>query len=128
MTPPLTGHCLCGAVQYRVEAPPLWQAHCHCESCRRATGSGFTSFFGVADGAWAWTGALPATYASSPGVERSFCATCGTPMAYRGARFPDEMHFYAATLDRPEDYRPTLHVNWAEHLSWIRPEDGLARR
>ncbi len=65
-TPPFTGRCLCGATRYRCTAAPLWQAHCHCESCRRATASPFTSFFGIANTAWEWTGAAPATYQSSP--------------------------------------------------------------
>jgi hypothetical protein len=68
MTPPFTGHCLCGAVTYRCTKAPLWQGHCHCESCRRATASPFTSFFGVPNGTWTWTGKTPATYASSIGT------------------------------------------------------------
>ncbi len=128
MTPPYTGRCLCGAVTFRCTDAPLWQGHCHCESCRRATASPMTSFLGVRDGAWAWTGAPPATYASSPGVTRSFCGTCGTQMAFRAERFPHEIHFYAATLDRPEDYQPTTHYFSAEQLPWLHFADGLARR
>lgn len=128
MTPPFTGRCLCGAVTFRCTEPPLWQGHCHCESCRRATASPMTSFLGVRDGAWAWTGSAPATYASSPGVTRSFCATCGTQMAFRADRFLGETHFYAATLDRPEEYRPSVHYHSAEALPWIHLADGLAQR
>lgn len=128
MTPPITGRCLCGAIRFRVDAAPLWQAHCHCESCRRATSSGFTSFFGVADGQWTWTGAAPAVFASSPGVERSFCADCGSQMAYRSGDFPGEMHFYAGTLDDPDGYQPTLHVHTDEQLRWVHLSDGLERK
>lgn len=123
-----SGRCLCGAVTYTFDGPPNWQAHCHCESCRRATASPFTSFFGIADGAWEWTGARPATYLSSPGTWRDFCPTCGTQMAYRSTRFPGECHFYAATLDRPEAYAPTLHVHTDERLPWLHLSDGLPRK
>ncbi len=128
MTPPITGHCLCGAVRYSADAAPLWQSHCHCESCRRATASGFTSFFGIADGHWQWMGEAPKRYASSPGVERFFCPTCGSQMAYRADRFPGEIHFYAGTLDAPETYVPTNHVFWQEHVPWIMLADGLPRK
>ena len=128
MTPPYSGHCLCGATRFRCTAAPLWQVHCHCESCRRATSSAFTSFFGVADGAWAWTGAALATYASSPGVWRDFCATCGAQMAYRSDRYPGEIHFYAALLDDPVTYAPTGHVHAAEMLPWLHLSDGLPRK
>lgn len=128
MQPPITGRCLCGDVRFVATQVPLWQAHCHCESCRRATSSGFTSFFGIRDGFWRWTGSLPATYQSSPDVWRDFCPRCGSQMAYRSTRFPDEIHFYAATLDRPADYHPSAHVHTDEQLPWVHLSDGLKRK
>jgi hypothetical protein len=125
LDPPFSGRCLCGAVTYACDARPLWQGHCHCESCRRATASGFTSFLGMADGQWRWTGAAPATYASSPGVWREFCPTCGTQMSYRTDRAPGERHFYAATLDDPARFAPTHHDFLDERLPWIVLCDGL---
>jgi hypothetical protein len=128
MIPPYTGRCLCGAVTFRCSEAPLWQGHCHCESCRRATAAPFTSYLGVRDGTWEWTGAKPATYASSPGVWRDFCPTCGTQMTYRAARYPGETHFFAATLDRPEDYAPTAHFHSAERMPWLHLADGLKQK
>jgi hypothetical protein len=125
MIAPFTGRCLCRAVTYRCDAEPLWQGHCHCESCRRATASPFTSFLGVSNGTWRWTGETPATYASSAGTWRDFCPHCGTQMAYRNARWPDEMHFYAATLDEPAAYQPTSHYFASERLPWVHLCDGL---
>ncbi len=127
MTPPITGHCLCGAIRFAATASPLWQSHCHCESCRRATASPFTSFFAIANGHWDWTGSPPASFASSPGVWRDFCPRCGTQMTYRATRFPDETHFYAATLDHPESYEPSGHVHTDEQLPWVHLSDGLPR-
>lgn len=120
-----TGHCLCGAVSYAFEGAPNWQAHCHCESCRRNCAAPFTSYFGVSHGKWRWTGTEPAAYASSPGVRRHFCTRCGTPMAFEGERWSHEIHFYAATLADPAAFRPTAHVNWNEHLPWVKLDDGL---
>lgn len=128
MFQPLTGRCLCGDVTYRATSAPLWQAHCHCESCRRATSSPFTSFFGVANGAWHWTGKPPASFASSEGVWRDFCPRCGAQMAYRSTRYPDEIHFYAASLDDPGRYAPTSHVHTDEQLPWVHLSDGLKRK
>lgn len=123
-----TGRCLCGSVTYTFDGQPNWQAHCHCESCRRATAAPFTSFFGVSHGNWRWTGALPASYASSPGVTRFFCGTCGTQMAYQGRDRPDEIDLYAATLTDPGAYAPALHVHWNERLPWLTLDDGLPRQ
>lgn len=101
--------------------------HCHCESCRRQCSAPFTTFVGVKDGRWRWTGEEPAVFASSPGVRRSFCAACGTPMAYAADRWPGEIHFYAASLDDPNAVEPTAHVHATERLRWVRLDDGLPR-
>ena len=121
------GRCLCGAVTYEYEGPENWRGHCHCESCRRSTGSPFTSFLGVPRAAARFTGRAPAVHRSSPGVERLFCATCGGPLAYRSERWPDEIHFYAASLEQPGRYVPQFHVNWAERLPWIELADDLPK-
>lgn len=120
-----SGHCLCGAVSYEFTGPPNWQAHCHCESCRRNCSAAFASYFAINHGKWKWTGTRPAAYASSPGVRRHFCASCGTPMAFEGEKWAHELHFYAASLSDPSAFVPTLHVNWNEHLPWVKLADGL---
>ena len=79
----ITGGCYCRQVTFEYEAEAvLFMGHCHCESCRRITSSGFTSFIGVSDGHWQWTAAAPKTLKTDDGVIRSFCGTCGSPMAY----------------------------------------------
>ena len=121
------GRCLCGEVTYEYEGPENWRAHCHCESCRRNTSSPFTTFFGVPNGAYRFTGKTPKVYQSSPGVRRHFCGTCGSPIAYEADKFPDEIHFYAAGLEDPRDFRPQGHVHCAEMLPWVKLNDGLPR-
>jgi len=121
------GRCLCGQVTFAYSGPENWRGHCHCESCRRNTGSPFTTFFGVPKSACRFTGNAPSVYRSSEGVRRLFCGNCGTPMAYESDRFPDEIHFYAASLEDPRDFAPQFHVHWAEKLPWIDVADDLPK-
>lgn len=121
------GRCLCGAVRYEYDGPRLWSAYCHCESCRRNTASPVTAFFGVPRAAFRFSGKAPKVYRSSPGVRRSFCADCGTPVAYESDAFPGEIHLYAAGLEDPGDYRPQNHVHCAERLAWFDVKDDLPR-
>lgn len=114
----LTGHCLCGACRFEIDLPPRWTGHCHCESCRRATSSMMTTFVGMPDGQWRWTGETPATYASSPGVTRHFCPICGSQMGYQSTRWPDEMHLYAALLDDPSQVEIKGVFHAEERLPW----------
>jgi predicted N-acetyltransferase YhbS len=121
-----SGRCLCGAVRFSFTGAPAWQSHCHCESCRRATSSPFTSFLSVRQDRVRWQGERRA-FASSPGVTRWFCPACGAPLAYETAERPGETDLYAASLDDPSGYAPTLHDHWDEHLPFVRLDDGLPR-
>jgi hypothetical protein len=119
------GHCLCGRVTFECASPVIWCGHCHCESCRRATASPFTTWFGVQRGTCRFTGAEPSICNSSPGVRRFFCPSCGSPIAFESDRWPDETHLYAALLENPQDVTPQFHVQVAEKLPWIKLDDGL---
>ena len=123
------GRCLCGRVRYAFDRERVrWRAHCHCESCRRNCSAPFTTWFGVPDTAFRWKAVRPRTYESSPGQKRLFCPACGTPMAYRTERRPDEIHLYAASLDDPSDFQPEAHEFWGERVEWIHLADDLPRR
>jgi hypothetical protein len=122
-----TGRCLCRAVTFVARGEPRWVAHCHCESCRRATSSPVTTYAGYVRGNVEWTGEKPVEFQSSPGVVRSFCRRCGAPMSYSGERWPDEIHLFLPSFDDPNSLRPTAHVNAAEQLAWIHLADGLPR-
>lgn len=121
------GGCLCGGVRYRAEGRALWVAHCHCRSCRRATGTAMTSFVGFPKKRWEITAGAPRTIESSPGVRRRFCPDCGSQLTYEAAWCADETHVYLATLDRPEAFRPQRHVFTEDAMPWLRVADALPR-
>ncbi len=127
-TTSLTGGCLCGAVRYEAGWPPNWSAHCHCSDCRHATGAAFATYAGIRNDGFRWSKGTPTTYRSSPGVVRSFCGVCGTPLAYKGDRWPDETHIFAATLDDPTRAKPQAHIYTSQQLPWIHLADGLPRK
>jgi hypothetical protein len=88
-----SGRCLCGAIRYRASGAPKWIANCHCASCRRATGSPFTTYAGFAAEVFAYLVGEPVRFQSSPGVTRSFLRAVrhaahlrGRALARRGAR------------------------------------------
>ncbi len=122
------GHCLCGQTRYSFDPNGLGAATlCHCESCRRATSSPVTAYLTIRNSAWRWVGAKPKSFASSAGVTRYFCGTCGAPIAYAEADRPDETDFHALTLIDPENFEPASHIFWKERLKWLKLDDGLPR-
>ena len=121
-----TGGCLCGAVRYRIGAPPLWVAHCHCSMCRRAQGAGFVTWFGVAAESFVLeTGAdVLSRHESSPGATRSFCGRCGSPLLFQSNRWPGETHVTLASLDDPSGLEPQAHAYWDSRAGWIHWDGG----
>ncbi|HQF30844.1 MAG TPA: GFA family protein, partial [Hyphomicrobiales bacterium] len=68
-----TGRCLCGAIRYLSALPLCTPTLCHCQSCRRASGSHALGWVTVARASLRFTAGTPQRHQSSPGVERSFC-------------------------------------------------------
>lgn len=121
-----TGRCLCGNIRYSYTGAVVWTAHCHCESCRRATSSPMTTFFAVPVEGFAFEGE-PAAYESSPGVTRRFCGKCGAPVSYENVDLPGEIHLYAASLDEHSDFIAERHDFWNERVNWLSIHDDLAK-
>lgn len=126
--PQTEGHCLCGAVRWSYDSgAETWACHCHCADCRRNCAAPVTTFIGVPLAAFRWTGAALSGYASSPGVTRHFCGTCGTPMAFQADHYPGEIHLYAATLADPTAFAPQFHVHHDSRLPWLHLNDDLPK-
>ena len=118
MSETATGGCLCGAIRYRVSGPPRATSLCHCDSCRRATGGPSLAWAIFDEDKVEITRGQLAVYASSPGVERGFCAACGTSLTYARANRPGLFDVTTASLDDPEAFPPTKEIWTEERLSW----------
>ena len=122
-----TGGCLCGAVRYRATADPLRAMICHCETCRRASGSAFLSFVHFPKASFAWEALEPTRYRSSAFAERGFCPACGSTLSMHEEVLGDRVQVTLGSLDRPEEVRPDDHV-WAQsRLPWLDVADELPR-
>ena|SRR5689334_6083819 len=114
----IEGGCLCGAVRYRATGAPKAQTLCHCRSCRRAAGAPSVGWVVFNAGDFAFFSGEPIRFESSPGVTRTFCGRCGTPLTYRRESRPDSIDATTATLDHPDDFAPDKEI-WLSHkLQW----------
>jgi hypothetical protein len=101
------GGCLCGAVRYRVHGKPLVSAVCHCRTCRRIASAPMLPFLTFSAEQLMFTRGTAAGFHSSPGVTRSFCDRCGSPLTYRNDREPEQVDVMTCSLDDPEAFPPT---------------------
>lgn len=122
-----TGGCRCGAARYRAAGKPKWVAHCHCKDCRKQTSAGYATWLGYETAAVTWEKGAPKQYASSPGVERGFCANCGTPLCFAGERWAGEIHILAGTLDDPASIAPRAHTFVIDAVPWAHIAPGDKR-
>ncbi len=111
-----TGGCLCGAVRFSVKGAPFRVGLCHCQDCRRVSGSAF-NFFGVwSRSVYEGTGEL-GTFEG-----RSFCSVCGSRVA---SLRDDEAEIMVGALDiAPSDIIPGYELwigrrePWLMNLPW----------
>ncbi len=113
-----TGSCHCGAVQFRIEAPPNLQGEdCNCSICKR---SGFLhlilpkSKFELLSGADNLT-----TYTFNAGIAKhTFCMTCGIKPFYTPRSNPDGIDINIRCLhEDPESIEivPFDGQNWEDN-------------
>jgi hypothetical protein len=76
------GGCLCGKVRFTARNVPQKIGVCHCQMCRRWTGSALVEVsLPLADVDWQGETHI-ARYRSSAWAERGFCANCGTGLFF----------------------------------------------
>ena len=118
----LRRRALCRVGSRRAGPPPAIAA-----TAGALTGAPYSVYAGFERTQVSWSGEAPRRFQSSPGAERCFCGRCGTPLAYEGERWPDEVHLLVTTLDDPAALPPRGHVYVGQKLPWVRLADGLPR-
>ncbi len=116
------GGCLCGAVRYRVSGTPQYSAICHCSSCRKAAGAPSVAWQTYEWQQFELLSGKPRTYRSSPGVQRTFCENCGTPLTFSSEQRPGQIDITSISLDDPNDSPPDREVWLEEKLNWVTPD------
>ena len=127
LPPTLDGGCFCGRVRYRITAPPLGVAHCHCSICRRATGAPFVTWATVARTAFGFSSGAPAELQATSTARRTFCADCGTALTFASTVRSDLLDVTLGSLDVPNALEPGEHIWTSSQLSWLHLDDDLPR-
>ena len=128
MAETITGGCECGALRYECTAVPLMAGHCHCRSCRKASGTGHGSHLMVPKAAVTISGEAsryerPADSGNT--VRRAFCPQCGCPVWSETSGYPDVLVLRAGSLDDPERFRPGARLYAADAPSWDHMDPAL---
>jgi len=116
-----TGQCLCGQVKYTCSAKPLKMIQCHCEDCKKTSGTGHVSFafFKENDveikGESSSYGSLTD---SGSTITRYFCPTCGSRLFGKNSRSESVIGVAAGTLEDSSWFKPDLIVYNKRKQDW----------
>jgi hypothetical protein len=122
-----TARCCCQACSIAVEGEPALNAVCHCDSCKRRTGSafGWSSYF--PDTQVVGTSGAFEVYAKdgAAGYRWHFCARCGTTLYWKSFGFlPDCTGVAGGCFTEDPLPPPNFSASDARRCAWLTlPED-----
>lgn len=115
------GGCKCGQVRYEIRGEPIRTGLCHCETCRKDTGSAF-SFFGIWPRAAVTLSGELGGWRSRAGLDR-FCPHCGSSL-FCFDEGSDEIEIKLGTLDGgPSEITPRYELWTIRREHWLAPLD-----
>lgn len=114
------GGCLCEAVRYEIADTIGNIVYCHCQRCRKATGSAFAAVAPVLRSDFIITHGEQhlKSYRTEAGVNRVFCSECGSPIfAYRDSD-PGMLRLRIGSLDTQLEQKVSAHIFVASKADW----------
>ena len=127
---PLTGGCLCGAVRFEVDRPPVSANYCHCTRCQRRTGTAASAQAVIEPGSLRIVKGEDVVRAFRPpdGWAKLFCSECGSALFSRHQADPAKMTTRMSAFDSDPGIRPQARYHVATAAVWEPiPDDGLPR-
>jgi hypothetical protein len=123
--------CSCGKLRVSCEGAPSGVSICHCDACRRRTGSAFgiAAFYPrhavrIEGAARAFTRDSDSGHA----VTFHFCPDCGSTIWWEPARKPDMIGIGIGAFADPDYPMPDQSVSDARRYGWIAFPDAMAKR
>ena len=128
----ISGKCLCGSIEYKTDADPVFSIICHCDDCQRQTGTAFSMTVGVPKATVVFKNEdklkeYVGESASGNPVRRKFCQDCGSPIISMIAMAPDMYMIKAGTLDDKSWLKPTHQFWCSTKQPWLELSDELEK-
>lgn len=108
-----TGGCLCGAVRFTAQDVPAKAGVCHCEMCRRWTGSSLIGVTVALENVDWQDETHLGRIQSSHWAERGFCTRCGTGMFFRvtmDSDYSGDIELPIGVFDDPDGFEITNEI------------------
>jgi hypothetical protein len=127
MNKKIRGSCLCGAVRFEVEPPFIRAGHCHCERCRKHSGTAMCTQARVPKEQFRLLQGerLIRVYGKGEGAVKAFCVNCGSSLF--GGDWPegDEVSIRMGAFDGDPGICPQYHTFVNDRAAWDEIADNL---
>lgn len=125
----MTGGCLCGSIRYEMRGSLGRSVFCHCSRCRKASGSvvAFNAPVAAKDFIVVSGEELLKSFKAASGVNRMFCANCGSQIVSRRDHAPEVLRLRLGTLDVPPAHGPEAHIFMSSKIPWFDTRDDVPK-
>lgn len=121
----LEGSCTCGTVRFRVLDDFDYAQNCHCSQCRKATGSAFKPFGGIAaEKLDQVSGGDSLLHIGGPIDHDVRCAMCGA-FLYSVVQSGKRVHVAFGSLEGRPSRLPDAHIFVGSKADWFEINDEL---
>ena len=120
-----TASCACGALRVRLEAQPLRISLCHCEACKKRTGSAFgVAVFFARDAAdiSGQSRTFERSGESGKQIVFHFCPACGSTVFWYPEMRPDRIAVALGAFGDDSVFIPEQAVHQEQKAPWIKIE------
>ncbi len=122
----LRATCLCGNAAYEVSGEIHSPRYCHCQNCRKFSGTAFAAWGIVQADVFKLTSSEAdiQKYDSGGGL-RAFCNTCGSPLWFEPAENSTILGVPLGAFDEGDVPAPAMHVWTQSKAPWTSIDDEL---
>ncbi len=115
------GQCLCGEVKVTISSEPLRMAQCHCDDCKKITGTGHASiaFFNRDEvNINGKTKSFSSLTDSGSTITRHFCPTCGSRLFGINSKADNMIGVSIGALEDSSWFKPALIIYNKRKSGW----------
>ena len=114
---PASGRCRCGEIEFRISAPPLMTAACHCRGCQRMSSSAYSLSVAIPTQGFTVVRGEPTIGGlRDPQQPHFFCPSCMTRMFTKA--MPEFVNVRATLLDDTSWFSPFMETWTRTKLPW----------
>lgn len=120
--------CLCKSIEFTVSGDLHYSRYCHCESCRKYSGTSGAAWSTAETAHFAITklGAQISRYRSGS-TYRCFCSNCGSPLYSESLDYPELIGIPLGVLDDGDIPEPELRLWIRSKKEWESVDDDLPK-